>query len=106
MYNMDNITIICESEASEKIQMIIRQTDYTEEVAREKLMAHNDDPIKVIKDYMGIVEKHKPAPKSLNQEIYRQIRYGLSTEEYRKKNPINIDQVISNFQEAEEKNKK
>lgn len=74
---MDNITIICESEASEKIQMIIRQTDYTEEVAREKLMAHNDDPIKVIKDYMGIVEKPKPAPKSLNQEIYRQLRHRL-----------------------------
>jgi hypothetical protein len=27
----------------------------------------------------------------------------LSTEEYRKKNPINMDQVISNFQEAEER---
>lgn len=74
---MDNITIICESEASEKIQMIMRQTDYTVDVAREKLMAHNDDPIKVIKDYMGIIEKPKPAPKSLNQEIYRQLRRRL-----------------------------
>ena len=77
MYNMDNITIICESEASEKIQMIIRQTDYSADVAREKLMAHNDDPIKVIKDYMGIVEKPKPPPKSLNQEIYKQLRHKL-----------------------------
>jgi len=77
MYNMDNITIICESEASEKIQMIMRQTDYTADVAREKLMTHNDDPIKVIKDYMGIVEKPKPVPKSLNQEIYKQLRRRL-----------------------------
>ena len=52
---MDNITIICESEASEKIQMIMRQTDYTADVAREKLMTHNDDPIKVIKDYTEYV---------------------------------------------------
>jgi hypothetical protein len=77
MYNMDNITIICESEASEKIKLIMRQTDYNEDVAREKLMAYNDDPIKVIKEYMGIVEKPKPAPKSLNQEIYRQLRHRL-----------------------------
>lgn len=74
---MDNITIICESEASEKIKLIMRQTDYNEDVAREKLMAYNDDPIKVIKEYMGIVEKPKPAPKSLNQEIYRQLRHRL-----------------------------
>lgn len=74
---MDNITIICESEASEKIQMIMRQTDYSVDVAREKLMECNDDPIKVIKDYMGIVEKPKPVSKSLNQEIYRQLRHKL-----------------------------
>jgi hypothetical protein len=74
---MDNITIICESDAPEKIQMIMRQTDYTAEIARDKLKLHNDDPIKVIKDYMGIVEKPKPAPKSLNQEIYRQLRRKL-----------------------------
>ena len=55
----------------------MRQTDYNEDVAREKLIAHDDDPIKVIKEYMGIVEKPKPAPKSLNQEIYRQLRHRL-----------------------------
>ena len=51
---MDNITIICESEASEKIQMIMRQTNYDHITAREKLIQHNDDPIKVIKLFMGI----------------------------------------------------
>jgi hypothetical protein len=77
MYNMDNITIICESDAYEKIQMIMRQTDYNEDIAREKLMVNNDDPIKVIKEYMGIVEKPKPVPKSVNQEIYKQLRRRL-----------------------------
>jgi len=74
---MDNITIICESDAYEKIQMIMRQTDYNEDIAREKLMVNNDDPIKVIKEYMGIVEKPKPVPKSVNQEIYKQLRRRL-----------------------------
>jgi hypothetical protein len=74
---MDNITIICESEASEKIQMIMRQTDYNVDVARDKLIECNDDPIKVIKEYMGIVEKPKAVSKSLNQEIYRQLRHKL-----------------------------
>jgi hypothetical protein len=74
---MDNITIICESEASEKIQMIMRQTNYDHITAREKLIEHNDDPIKVIKLFMGIKDKPKPPPKSLNQEIYRQLRHKL-----------------------------
>jgi hypothetical protein len=74
---MDNITIICETEASDKIQMIMRQTDYDEKIAREKLMQYNDDPIKVIKAYMGINDKPKKPTKSLNQEIYSQLRHKL-----------------------------
>jgi hypothetical protein len=45
--------------------------------------------------------------KSVNQEIYRQIRTNLdrSMQEYRTKNPINMEQVITNFQESEEREK-
>lgn len=69
--------ITCESDILEKVQMIMRQTDYNELVAREKLAEYNDDPIKVIKNFMGITEKPKPASKSLNQEIYKQLRHKL-----------------------------
>lgn len=81
---MDNITITCKSDAddipdmTEKIQMIQRQTDYDENSAREKLIEHNGDPIKVIKDYMGISDKKDTVKKSLNQEIYRQLRSKLN----------------------------
>ena len=58
----------------EKIQMILRQTDYSEEEANTKLQDHNGDPIQVIKEYLGITEKKAPMAKTKNQEIYRQIR--------------------------------
>jgi hypothetical protein len=76
---MDNITITCESEMHEKIQMILRQTDYHEVVAREKLIHFSGDPIKVIKQYMGISDKNDTVKKTLNQEIYRQLRSKLDT---------------------------
>jgi hypothetical protein len=42
--------------------------------------------------------------KSINQEIFRQIRtkMDVSMKEYRDKNPINIEQVIQNLNEEEE----
>ncbi len=67
------------SDIEEKIQSILRQTDYTYEAAKEKLELFDNDHIRVIKDYLGITEK-KALPKqptSVNQEIYRQIRYKL-----------------------------
>lgn len=61
----------------ELVQIICRQTDYTEEVAREKLSEHNNNHINVIKSYLGITEKKAPQIKSVNQEKYRQMRYKL-----------------------------
>lgn len=62
----------------EKIDVILRQTDYTPEIAREKLEEMNGDHIKVIKCFLGIAEKKEPQKiKSLNQEIYKQLRYKL-----------------------------
>jgi hypothetical protein len=60
----------------EKIQKVMRQTDYNEEIAREKLTQHNFDEIATIKSYLGITQKKTPM-KSLNQEIYRQLRNKL-----------------------------
>jgi hypothetical protein len=74
---MDNITFTCKTDLTEKLEVIMRQTDYDEDTARSKLYAFDDDHIKVIKDYHGIHEKKAPQKKSLNQEIYRQIRNKL-----------------------------
>jgi hypothetical protein len=61
----------------ENIQLILRQTDYNEQQAKEKLIDYNNDPLKVIRAYLGITEKKALPVKSVNQEIYKQLRYKL-----------------------------
>lgn len=58
----------------EKIQIIQRQTNYTNEESLQKLQENNQDHIQVIKNYLGVTEKKAPIAKTKNQEIYRQIR--------------------------------
>jgi hypothetical protein len=64
-------------EIMDKIQIILRQTNYSEEEAREKLSKFNLDHILVIKSFLGITEKKAPEIKSINQEMYKQMRYKL-----------------------------
>jgi hypothetical protein len=62
---------------NELVQMIMRQTDYTEDIAREKLIENKYDTILVIKKYMGLNDTKPEVIKSVNQEIYKQLRYKL-----------------------------
>lgn len=62
---------------AEKIQIILRQTDYTEDMALEKLKEHNFDEIATIKSFFGITDKKQSRVKSVNQEIYKQLRSRL-----------------------------
>ena len=90
------------------VKKVLAQTDYTEEKAVAKLQEFNNDLFRVLKDYMGIPEKKTDTKiKSINQEIYKQIRHTLdsSMKEYREKNPVNIEQVITNLAESEENEK-
>ena len=87
---------------------IMTQTNYTKEEAIDKLNLCNNDYMKVIKDYMNIPEKKTETKvKSVNQEIFRQIRIKLdnSMKDYREKNPINEEQVIYNFKESDKREK-
>ena len=76
---MANSSLIESDLIDEKIQKVIRQTDYDEIVAREKLGAYGFDEIATIKAYLGITEKKVPVVKSVNQEIYKQLRYKLDS---------------------------
>ena len=99
---MNNSIVINE----QHIKQIMSQTNYTEEVARNKLIEFNYDFMRVLKNYMGIPEKKENNTiKSINQEIYKQIRGNLdqTMKEYREKNPLNIDQVAANLQESDER---
>ena len=62
----------------QKIEIVLRQTTYSREVAMEKLTLFDMDEIKVIKDFLGIKDK-KEQVKSVNQEIYKQLRNRLNT---------------------------
>lgn len=57
------------------IGIILRQTAYTQKEAEELYIKYGKDYIKVIKEYMEIKEKSpNDNNRSLNQEIYKQIR--------------------------------
>jgi len=78
-------------ELDKKIDIILRQTDYSYDIAREKLKAHNFNEILVIKEYLvGNRKEFVPTKKitSINQEIYNQIRTHLNK-------PNNSDKYLS-----------
>jgi hypothetical protein len=70
----DKISFIETNEFNKKLQIILRQTDYTEEIAKLKLKDFNNDHLDVIRNYFGITEKKAPKIVSVNQEIYKQLR--------------------------------
>ena len=61
------------------VDVVLRQTDYTEEKAIEKLKEHNNDIIAIVREYMCGSAIKKPntidtSNKSMNQQIYGEIR--------------------------------
>ena len=64
-----------------KIDIIVRQTDYTPEVAKQKLIEFDNNEISVIREYLGGFSQSSSSRqvKSVNQEIYKQIRGYLNT---------------------------
>jgi septum formation topological specificity factor MinE len=64
---------------NDQIQLIMRQTNYTEEEALNKLIEFNYDVLKTIKSYFNIGEK-KEKVLSVNQEIYKHLRVKLNTQ--------------------------
>jgi hypothetical protein len=68
----------------DKVDIIISQTNYTREIAIEMLLKHNDDHIKVIKEYLGITEKPIKMT-SVNQEIYKLLRKQIDISHYNSK---------------------
>lgn len=98
----DKISFLSNDDIEKNVKMVMSQTTYTKEEANEKLKFFNYDYIKVIKDFMKIPEK-KIEVKTVNQEIYKQIRHTLddSMRKYNEKNPINIDQIRENIQESQ-----
>ena len=104
----DGISFFSNDDLNKHVKNVMSQTNYTEEQAIEKLKLFNCDYMRVIKDYMGIPEKKKERNvKSVNQEIFRQIRTKLDNtmKEYRDTHPTDMDQIVRNFQESDQREK-
>ena len=75
---MTSISLVETDLIDKKIEIILGQTDYTTEIAREKLLEHNFNEIEVIKSYFGIPNKKSKEIVSVNQEIYKQLRIKMN----------------------------
>ena len=75
---MTDIYLIENDAIEAKVEIIMRQTNYTKIVAKEKLHEYNFNEISVIKEYFGIIDKKETKKVSLNQEIYKQLRYKMN----------------------------
>ena len=90
-------------EFKEKISIILRQTDCSELEAGEKLKEFEMDHIKTIKYFLNILEKPAEPIKSIQKEMYKQMRLKLdeSVREYNLKqeqkliNDINENEINS-----------
>ena len=62
------------------INKVVNQTNYSPEEAERKLVEYDFDAIKVIKLYLGGNKKDsQPQIRSVNQEIYKQLRHKLDS---------------------------
>lgn len=103
----DKISFFNNEDIANNISKVMSQTNYNEEQAKKKLIMFDNDYLKVIRDYMGIPEKKEQKVKSVNQEIFRQIRKSLdsSMKTYRDNNPINMEQLVENLKESDKREK-
>lgn len=62
----------------ENIDLVCRQTNYTEGVATQKLSLHNNNALKVIQEYLELNKKEVPELSS-NQQFYTNIRNFMKT---------------------------
>ncbi len=89
--------VICENDLDEKVGMVRRQTDYDRETAKSKLFEMNMDHIKVIKEYMGIPEQNVESKKSVQQQIYTELR-GQMNSSIRDFNKKQDDKLIAELE--------
>lgn len=66
---------------SQTIELVMRQTNYDANTAKEKLILFNGDVIGVIRDYLGVKPAKKQEPPTLQQQMYGHFREFLKTDE-------------------------
>ena len=81
-YKGDYKKVIAIADMYNTVQIVMRQTNYEEKDAFEKLSESDWDPVKVIRDYMHITSQDKDDnedTKTVNQGIFKEIRDFMDT---------------------------
>ena len=73
----ERIQEISDDDIRNMCEIVHRQTDYTIDQIRDKLIEYDYKHIDIIKDYMGITVKKTYKIDSIQQEIYKQMRLKL-----------------------------
>jgi len=91
---------------NEIIQIVCRQTELTEEEARERLEKEQYNHMKVLNDYFGFKEIKPENKSSINQQIYGEIRSLMDTSSRNFRMEQENAQRIQNIKETMDANKK
>ena len=72
---VDNRNVLAMNKRMEMLRdLVMRQTDYTEEQAMDKIKEHKGDVVVILREYMGpaaVIEERKL---TVNQTIYKEMR--------------------------------
>jgi len=72
-------TELVHNQLADLIQVVCRQTELTEEEARERLETEKYNYMKVLNDYFGFKQVKLENKSSINQQIYGEIRSLMDT---------------------------
>jgi len=85
---------------NELVQVVCRQTELTEEEARERLEKEKYNYMKVLNDYFGVKEIIRDSSSSTNQQIYGEIRNLMDTGARNFRNEQERTQYIQKVKDA------
>ena len=74
LYEKQDKLELFEKKVHETCLVVMRQTDYNEEKALEKLKEHDMVALTVVKEYMGIPLKKQKKDLTANQAVFREFR--------------------------------
>ena len=78
MPSSDQIVMIDNDVIDERIEIVKRQTSYSHYEAKAALQKNNYDVMSCIREYLEVPnKKQEPVKKSLNQQIYSELRQKL-----------------------------
>lgn len=79
MSSSDQIVMIDNDVIDERIEIVKRQTSYSHDEAKAALQKNNYDVMSCIREYLEVPNKKQESKKSLNQQIYTELRGKLGS---------------------------